>query len=336
MILLAACGEPAPPALTVGSIAFAESELLGLTESRRQSLAELAALALAVADSSTTQLGAPLVGEWTEDRLLEILAAELTLEKNAVSEGALLEVYGASPAWELTVRHLLVFSERWRETAHRTAARQKAGRALAMLRDGADFPDVEARLATEGGYETRQGLMPPGREGTWVSEFWAAALALEPGELSPVTETQYGFHVLRLEARAPVAFSEARSAVARRVARSIEDPRTVLDAWMADRGDDGTLRRAAALAEARTRGLVVPEAERAEMARLWEDQVAGWAATLGFRYGLTPARAGEAALAALAATGQGADIARREISAHSDLLRARYEIRLGTAPGAEP
>ncbi|HEX9710833.1 MAG TPA: peptidyl-prolyl cis-trans isomerase, partial [Candidatus Thermoplasmatota archaeon] len=80
-------------------------------------------------------------------------------------------------------------------------------------------------LAEEPGGEARAGLLPPGREGAWVPEFWAAALALEPGELSPVAETQYGYHVLRLEGRTIVPFPEARSVVARRVARTLVDPR---------------------------------------------------------------------------------------------------------------
>jgi hypothetical protein len=335
-LLVAACGEASPPAITVGAVAYTEEQLLGLTESRRQSLVELTALALAVADSSTAEVGAPLLEEWTEDRLLEILAAELTLERLGFGEGELLEEYRMDPEWELSVRHILVFSERWRGSDHRSAAESKAARALTLLGDGVDFAEVEARLAGEPGGEARAGLLPPGREGAWVPEFWAAALALEPGELSPVTETQYGYHVLRLEGRTIVPFPEARSVVARRVARTLVDPRGVLETWMAAAARDDAARRRAALAEARSRGLEVPSPEREEIERRWQDQVAQWAAALGLAYGATPTQVAAAALAALASPGQGADIARREVSAHGELLRARYDIRVGTAPSAEP
>jgi hypothetical protein len=334
-MVLAGCAADAPPEITVGPVAFTENQVLGLTESRRESLALVTAFGLAVADSSTAALGAPLVGEWTDDRLLEILAAELTLEDHGVGEAALLSAYRADPEWELTVQHILVYSERWRAPSHREAAEAKAGRALELLGEGLDFSDAEARLAAEEGAEARAGVLPPGREGAWVPEFWAAALALQPGELSPVTETQYGFHVLRLEDRQEVPFPEARSAVARRVAGTLGSPAATLDAWMARAGADAEARRATALAEARARGLEVPPGELAEIRRRWEDQVAAWAPALGFIYGLTPGQVTEAALSALARTGQSADLARRDLVEHAELMRARYEIDLGTTAGGQ-
>jgi hypothetical protein len=330
------CTAEEPPAITVGPVSFAEDQLIGLTPARASPVALVTALGLAVADSSTVALGAPLIASRIEDRLLAILAAELTLEKNGVGVAALQDAYRADPQWELTVEHLLVFSERWRSPDHREAAAGKAARARALLADHLDFPAVEDRLSGEPGGDARAGELPPGREGAWVPEFWAAALGLEPGELSPVTETQYGFHVLRLEARSIVPFSEARSTVARRVAGGIERPAAVLEAWMSATPADASARRVAALAEARARGLDVPPGERAEIERTWEDQAAAWAAALGLAYGHTPPRIGVAALAALARTGQSADLARRDLAAHADLLRARYAIAIGTEVGAQP
>ena len=162
-----------------------------------------------------------------------------------------------------------------------------------------------------------------------MPEFWAAALALEPGGFSPVTETQYGYHVLTLADRRVVPFLEARSAVARDVADRIEDPNAVLRTWMAAAAPDEPARRAAALAEVRERGLAVPKGERAELMRRWDDQVYQWSVALGFTYGLTSSQIAEVALAALARSGQTADIARTELEGHSRLLRARYEIRVG-------
>ena len=329
--MLAACGDGDPPTLTVGPIGFTENQLLGLTDARRQALVGLTALGLAVADSTTAELGAPQLSSWADDRLIDVLAAELTLEKNGMWRMRSLQArYLLDPAWELTVRHVLVFSERWRSDSHREAARAKAVRALESLRAGSDFPAVEAALATEGGADAREGTLPPGREGAWVPEFWAAAIALEPGQISPVTETQYGFHVLRLEDRQLVSFEEARSTVAREVAGSIENPRAVLDAWASRAGEDAASRRAAGLAEASARGLGIAAASRAELLRRWETQVLSWTTALGFTYGLSPEEVGRAALAALARPGQLADIARSELAGYSELLGARYPVTAGT------
>ena len=326
---LAACGEPTRPAITVGPVSFSQDRLLGLSEARKTTLAQLTAFGLAVADSTTDELGEPLVERWGEDRLVEILGAELTLERNDVGDAVLEAHYLTNPQWELTVRHILFFSERWRAAEHRAEAREKALRAMEELQGGADFAATAASLSQEPGAEGRQGLLTPGREGSWVPEFWAAAVALEPGEISPVTETQYGYHILRLEDRQVVPFAEARSTVAREVADRIEDPRAVLEEWLDTEGVRGAeARRAAALAEARRRGLTVSPAERDELKRRWEDQVYQWTAALGFRYGLQPAQVADSALAALANPAQGADIARTELAAHEELLSARYEIHV--------
>ena len=330
LVVFAACAEPEPPAITVGTASFTEDELLGLSSPRRETLVHLTGLGLAVADSTTADLGAPLVLDWIEERELEILAAQLTLEKNQIGEDVLQARYLTDPDWELTVRHILVFSERWQPTSHREAAAEKAAQALSMLQGGSEFPDVETTLMAEAGGEIGEGLMPPGREGTWVPEFWSAALALQPGELSPVTETQYGFHVLRLENRQVIPLSEARSSIIREVAAAIDNPTQVLEAWMAASGQGQNEQRAAAIEEVRARSLEVPPGERAALLRQWEDQVTAWSTALGFRYGFTTEEVAAAALVALANASQSADIARTELASYADLVRARYLVQIET------
>lgn len=325
-LLQAACADE-PPALVVGPISYSQDELLGFTETRKASLGRVTALGLAVADSATLALGRPVVEEWLDDRVLRILAAEKVLEEAGVGDDVLEARYLTDPEYELTVRHILFFSERWRPDAHRAEARAKAERALESLRNGADFAETAARLSEEPGAEGRQGLLQPGREGAWVDEFWAAASALEVGEISPVTETQYGFHILRLEDREIVPFEEARSAVARRVADQVGDPSAYLEAWT------DPAARAEALDEAEARGLSVPPGEVEEIQRRWTDLTTRWAAALGFRAGMGVEAVKAASLEALGRTGQNAAIAREELDARAEVLQARYEIDL--SPGAE-
>ncbi|MEX0836808.1 MAG: peptidylprolyl isomerase [Gemmatimonadota bacterium] len=329
-----ACGPESPPAVSVDGVTFFEEQLLGVSEERRETLAYLAAFGLTVADSSTAELGRPLVEEWADDRRLQTLGAELVLEERGVGDDVLRSRYLTDPEWELTVRHILFFSERWRSATHRTEAEAKAERALERLQGGADFARTAAELSEEPGAEGREGLLNPGREGSWVPEFWAAALALEPGEISPVTETQYGYHILRLEERQVVPFEEARASVVREVARQIADPMATVDAWLDEQGLEGEdERRAAALAEADRRGITATDAARAELERRWDDLVYQWTITFDFRFGLTPEQVGQAALAALAESGQNADIARRELRDHARLFERRYEIDTSAAAG---
>ena len=327
VLLMSACGDASPAALSVGPVAYSQNQLLGLADSRRQTLAELTAFALAVSDSSTEALGAPLVAEWEADRLLEILGAELTLEANGIRDDVLEAQYLTNPEWELVVRHILFFSERWRSAEHRAEAEAKAARAMESLRGGADFATTAADLSEEPGAEGRQGLLTPGREGSWVPEFWTAALALQPGEISAVTETQYGYHILRLEDREVVPFTEARSVIARAVAEQLDDPANVLSSWMAEHGGAQTRAgRTAALSEASQRGLTVPGTERAELIRTWDDIAYRFSATFGFRYGWAPEQIAVGAFAALSNPAQNVNLSRTELSTYRRLIDARYTI----------
>lgn len=332
--LALACADAAPPALAVGPVVFSEDDLLGVSPAHRETLAQLTAFGLAVADSSTAELGEPIVEAWVEDLLIEILADDVTLEKNLIGDDVLHAQYLTDPEWELTIRHILFFSERWRSAEHRAAAEAKAAQAMELLRSGADFAETAARLSEEPGAEGRQGLLAPGREGSWVDEFWAAALLLEPGGISPVTETQYGFHILRLDERGVVPFEEGRNVVAGQIADRLEDPNAVLTQWLDHMvGPDSDDRRAEALAEAHRRGLHVPEAGHTGLMHTWDGLSYRWSSTLGLRYGMSATEIATAALAALANSAQNAHITRTELAEYADVLRARYPITSATTGG---
>jgi hypothetical protein len=204
--------------VVAGELSFGADQVLGLDEDRLLRLGELAAFGTAVAESALVEPGRP----WIEAREAELLwrraRAQAALDSAGVGDDVLEARYRTQPGLELTVRHLLVFSARYETEATRAAARAKAEAALARIRAGEAFPTVAAEVSEEPGAESREGLLTPGRDGSWVPEFWAAASALQPGEISPVVETQYGFHVLRLEARDTVPFGEARPRIALEVA----------------------------------------------------------------------------------------------------------------------
>jgi hypothetical protein len=145
--------------------------------------------------------------------LLQRAALEIGVREEGIGEADLRAAYERNPAHELLVRHLVVLSERWRPPAHRETALERAREALERVRAGEPFEAVVAEYSEEPGAVERGGLLQPGREGSWVPEFWRAAAELGQGEVSGVVETEYGFHVIRLEQRAPVPFEEARDQV---------------------------------------------------------------------------------------------------------------------------
>jgi hypothetical protein len=319
-LVTAACAVD-PPAISVGAVTFAETELLGLSDARRAQLAEITAFGMATAREELPLKLAPMLNEVRDAALLRQFVAETVLAESGVGDDQLRAHYLTNPMLELTVRHVLFFSERWRANSHRELARRKAEAAIVRLEAGEPFEDVAAELSEEPGAEGRQGLLQPGREGSWVSEFWNAAFALEPGEISPVTETQYGFHVLRLEDRQVVPFEEARPAVVAGV--------------FALMGSVENSAEGISIEDARASTTVVPEADLAAITRDFEDRTLRWSTALGFAPGLTNAQVKEAARAALGATEQLATIARSELREVAPMLQVAYPITFGGDGGTE-
>jgi hypothetical protein len=238
LLATAGCGEPA--VMEVGRVGYSAEELGVLGERQRHDLALLTAFGLATTDRKLAAVAAPFVQRDLRSLMLQRGALEIGAAQAGLDEEALRAAYGANPEYELTVRHLVVLSERWRPQEARDSARARAATALERARSGEDFVALVAEYSDEAGAAERGGLLQPGRAGSWVTEFWRAASALEEGELSGVVETEYGYHVLRLEAREPVPFDEVRGQV-------LEDLVGLSDA----------LARSARWIEERTRGAVV-------------------------------------------------------------------------------
>lgn len=81
------------------------------------------------------------------------------------------------------------------------AARERALALRAEIAGGAKFEDVARRESADSGSAARGGDLGAGARGRFVPEFEQAAYALQPGQLSEPVQTQFGYHVIRLDER---------------------------------------------------------------------------------------------------------------------------------------
>jgi peptidyl-prolyl cis-trans isomerase SurA len=117
--------------------------------------------------------------------------------------------------------------------AKRIAA-QRAESLVVELRRGADFAAAAKRFSGDSASAAQGGELGWFRRGLMVKEFEDMAFRLRPGEISPVVETSFGFHIIKVERTQPAEIlarhilivpeiSAGQVALARRLADSLHE-----------------------------------------------------------------------------------------------------------------
>lgn len=100
---------------------------------------------------------------------------------------------------QVRASHILLKTEGKDEAA----VRKQAEEVLAKARGGADFAELATKFSEDEGSEDKGGDLDFFGRGAMVPEFEQAAFTLQPGVVSDLVKTQYGFHIIRVTEKRP-------------------------------------------------------------------------------------------------------------------------------------
>ena len=98
--------------------------------------------------------------------------------------------------------HILLRLNQQATADEQQAAKVRIDSIYNALKKGADFSELATKLSQDPGSAKQGGLLPFVQRGQLVKEFEEAAYALkDSGQISPVVQSPYGYHIIQLRAR---------------------------------------------------------------------------------------------------------------------------------------
>ena len=142
--------------------------------------------------------------KWTAEnrQMLQQVYTKVILDA-VISEDYIKEVYDRSGT-ELNARHILLQfqgTSRSRSTRTRVEALAVAGQINGRLAKGVSFEDLANEFTDDPSGKDNGGDLGWFGWGKMVGPFQETAFKLKPGEVSDMVETDFGFHIIKLEAK---------------------------------------------------------------------------------------------------------------------------------------
>jgi peptidyl-prolyl cis-trans isomerase C len=197
--------------VVAGVLVFQEAEEKGYAATDEEVAARIAELrsrlgsdeefdqALSAQGMSRGELEANFRRNLTVQKFLE----HEVLSKVAVSEEAEREFYQQNlermkGPQQVRVSHVLIAVEPEAGEDEKAAARKEAEEVRTQVESGADLGALAKEHSDDPGSKEKGGELPWLAPGQAVEPFEKAAFALEPGQVSGVVESPFGFHVIKL------------------------------------------------------------------------------------------------------------------------------------------
>lgn len=186
----------------------------------RKQFPDAATFQKALATQGMTE--ASLKDNLRQEALIQKYVTTKVLNNVTVSDDAARQFYEQNKAQmqrpeRAHLRHILVAVQPTASTDDKQKAKAKAEDLLKRVQGGEDFGKVAAENSDDPGSKTQGGDLSWVVRGQMVPPFDQAGFALtKPNEISPVVESQFGYHIIQLLERQPasaVPFEEAKGRI---------------------------------------------------------------------------------------------------------------------------
>jgi peptidyl-prolyl cis-trans isomerase D len=104
---------------------------------------------------------------------------------------------------QVVAAHILIKADPEKGPEADAAAKQKADALAARAQKGEDFAKLANENTEDPSGKGSGGQLPPFGRGQMVPEFEQAAFDMKPGEIRGPIKTQFGYHIIKLTAKAP-------------------------------------------------------------------------------------------------------------------------------------
>ena len=97
--------------------------------------------------------------------------------------------------------HILFRANQQASQAEWDTAKQRADSTYQALKAGADFAELATKVSQDPGSARQGGELPFVQHGQLVKEYEDAAFALQPGEMSGIVQSPFGYHIILMKER---------------------------------------------------------------------------------------------------------------------------------------
>lgn len=124
--------------------------------------------------------------------------ADLELEARKIYDQTVEHI---GPDGLIQTAHILLRADQQASKAEWDAVKMRADSIYVALKKGADFAEMAKTFSQDPGSASQGGLLPFVQHGQLVKEYEDAAFALQPGEMSNVVQSPFGYHIILMKER---------------------------------------------------------------------------------------------------------------------------------------